>query len=75
MEAVARVMQQREFEEKSETQSKEREEGDLKARQQAEVDADVKARREAEEMRDLACGGAGGARCRSQAAGDVHRLQ
>jgi hypothetical protein len=54
MEAVARVMQQREFQEKSETEVQQRVEGELKARQRAELDAEIQARREAEERAKVA---------------------
>jgi hypothetical protein len=49
MEAVARVMQQREFAEKSATEIQQRVDGELKARQQAELEAEIRARKEAEE--------------------------
>jgi hypothetical protein len=49
MEAVARVMQQREYQEKSATEIQQRVEGELQARRQAEFDAEVRARKEAAE--------------------------
>jgi hypothetical protein len=54
MEAVARVMQQREYQEKAETDVKQRVDDELKSRQRAELEADVKARKEAEERAKIA---------------------